>query len=64
MRTDWSLIILMYDELLANCLMRLLSDEKMYSEMSAKAIKKSAGFSVSRVSDMYMSIFKKVLGGE
>ena len=52
------------DELLANCLMRLLSDEKMYSEMSAKAIKKSAGFSVSRVSDMYMSIFKKVLGGE
>jgi len=50
--------------LLANCLMRLLSDEKMYSEMSAKAIKKSAGFSVSRVSDMYMSIFKKVLGGE
>ena len=46
------------DELLANCLMRLLSDEKMYSEMSAKAIKKSAGFSVSRVSDMYMSIFK------
>lgn len=48
------------DELLANCLMRLLSDEKMYSEMSAKAIKKSAGFSVSRVSDMYMSIFKKV----
>ena len=29
-----------------------------------RQIKKSAGFSVSRVSDMYMSIFKKVLGGE
>lgn len=32
----------------------------MYSEMSAKAIKKSAGFSVSRVSDMYMSILKSI----
>ena len=37
------------DELLANCLMRLLSDEKMYSEMSAKAIKKSAGSSSNLV---------------
>lgn len=38
--------------------------KKCIQKCQQKAIKKSAGFSVSRVSDMYMSIFKKVLGGE
>lgn len=52
------------DELLADCVKLLLSDRKMYSEMSAKAIEKSADFSVSKISDMYVGNFNKVLGDE